>query len=382
MEKLQNIDKTSKPIRNSNIECLRIISMLMIIATHAVRTVNSFNNVNAVVYVGIKALCSWGVIGVDLFIIISAWFLCNQNFRISKVISIVFQTFTWVLANTVLFFLFDLRQSQSLLDSIGKLFADVGDSLAQPLWASCYWFVTAYIFILFISPLINKMIDSLPQKSVKNILLLFIFVPIYSQFGTSVVGDIAYFAYLYLLIAYIKQYGFAALKQAAKLKNIVLLTAIIFIAKILCYLETASPIAVFFQYLLYHTFAASGRHSVVMLIDALLIFFWVIDLKPRHVNFVNKIAENTLGVYLFHEKQSFGYPKVVDIIFSKFIRIGFINTSVLFPLQYIAITVLVFTLGVTLEYLRQIFIQKPFMKFLNRKYYDKFEKVDVWFASI
>jgi peptidoglycan/LPS O-acetylase OafA/YrhL len=70
--------------------------MLLIIAFHATR--NGFLSLTqpVIVYISAVVLGSWGILGVDLFLMISAWFLCEQSFRLKKVISIVFQTFSWV----------------------------------------------------------------------------------------------------------------------------------------------------------------------------------------------------------------------------------------------------------------------------------------------
>ena len=119
-----------------------------------------------------------------------------------------------------------------------------------------------------------------------------------------------------------------------------------------------------------------------MLADALLIFFSVIRLKPRHNKFVNAIAECTLGVYLFHENHVLSCPNVVDTVFEQLTERGYIGKTALFPLQYLAAVVLVFLVGTLLEFIRQQAIQKPFMNRLTARRGDKLASIDDWFSRL
>lgn len=73
-----NCSDRIKQTRNSNIEFLRILSMLLIIAFHATR--NGFLSLTqpVIVYISAVVLGSWGILGVDLFLMISAWFYVNK----------------------------------------------------------------------------------------------------------------------------------------------------------------------------------------------------------------------------------------------------------------------------------------------------------------
>lgn len=83
-----------KKERNSNIELLRIISMLLIILYHIIRRYadyeGNFQTLNTSTYLTETILGIWGLFGVYLFVAISAWFLCSSKFRIKHIISILF----------------------------------------------------------------------------------------------------------------------------------------------------------------------------------------------------------------------------------------------------------------------------------------------------
>ena len=66
--------------RNSNLEWLRIISMLLIVVGHfSWQTKWNFSHTNIFLQTGIQWLWFGGKLGVDLFILISAYFLATRK---------------------------------------------------------------------------------------------------------------------------------------------------------------------------------------------------------------------------------------------------------------------------------------------------------------
>ena len=93
---MNNQNKTKT--RNSNIELLRIISMLLIVAFHCAGQIGykQYDN-TSFVYITSVLLGSWGILGVDVFVIISAYYLVDQRLRVTRVINVLFQTFTYLI---------------------------------------------------------------------------------------------------------------------------------------------------------------------------------------------------------------------------------------------------------------------------------------------
>ena len=86
----------TKKERNSNLELLRIIAMLFIVASHfafhGFGSLGSFNEVNFIIansnnYL-IYFLGMLGKIGVDVFVIISAYFMINSKFTFKKLLTL------------------------------------------------------------------------------------------------------------------------------------------------------------------------------------------------------------------------------------------------------------------------------------------------------
>lgn len=378
--------KTETSPRNSNIEYLRIFSMLIIIAYHATRVIYNLSYPTGYSYLYVYGcgtiISSWGILGVDLFLIISAWFLVDQKFRIQKILSILFQTVSWMFLLSILSILYDFWNTKSIsaaLYSYLDWFVTAG--ITHPFWTKSYWFVTAYICMLLASPLLNRILNKASKAELQKGLLLFLFIPLLSPFGSGAVNDIVYFCYVYVLIGYLKRYAQTSLHKAAKPIYILLLSAVIVIARlVMCFDTTELPFDIFHN-VLSVTFSHTERHSLVLLVDSILIFFWVASLKPRFHKIANGIASCTFGVYLFHGNFFASLPNTQNVFFQKLIDYGFIRASVLFPVQYLIATLLLFFLGTGLEYLRLIFIHKPVMKAVEKKFSAKFQRIDNWFNT-
>lgn len=96
--------------RNSNFELLRIISMLLIIAHHFV--VNSgvmaefdFRNINSNMLF-LQLFGMWGKTAINIFILISGYFLCEMTFTWQRWLKVYLQ---WKFYRIVIFYNFTFR---------------------------------------------------------------------------------------------------------------------------------------------------------------------------------------------------------------------------------------------------------------------------------
>lgn len=358
--------------RNSTFELLRIISMILIVAFHARRSidVSQLSIINRGMF---YLISSWGILGVDLFVIISAWFLCEQKFRTTKLISLIFEVITYVFAFTILSVVWNTYKAGGGEAFVAVLRHHTSEFLS-PFWANEYWFITAYIFMLLIAPFINKLHEFFDQKSLKTLLVLFSFIPVYSTInGGGVIQDVMNFCYIYFLISYLKRTDFCLKSKVLKILPYILIGGIVvgkvvfgIISNSMSSVDDAfvSNVFLFFDRFLNSTILDINRHSLILLIIALLIFFSVKDIKPFYSKCINWISGCTLGVYLFHENSLFN---LCDIFKGYAIKVGFVQYNEFFPLAYLAIILGVYILGSMVEFLRNQILQKPFNSFLNDK---------------
>lgn len=80
--------------RQSNIELLRVISMLMVLLGHYY-VLSYFGDIDTVSFnlVGMQFLGAWSKVAVDIFVIITGYFLVNQTFRWKKVLKLLSCTY-------------------------------------------------------------------------------------------------------------------------------------------------------------------------------------------------------------------------------------------------------------------------------------------------
>lgn len=161
-----------KKTRNSNIELLRIILMLMVIGVHynLIGMGNAFYYTNAAgINVSlINLLESICIVCVDTFIIISGYFLINKNkININKVPKYIIM---------ILFF----NLFQYLLNIIINKVEFNITSLFYELFSG-KWFIIIYLVLYVLSPYINKLIKGLSIKEYRRLLIILILIFIIYQ---------------------------------------------------------------------------------------------------------------------------------------------------------------------------------------------------------
>ena len=228
--------------------------------------------------------------------------------------------------------------------------------------------------MLILAPFINKLYELFDEKSLKTLLILFSFIPVYSTFGGGgVIKDVINFCYIYSLVLYLKRTNFCLKKKWLKILPYILIGVIVvgkvvfgIISNNISSVDDAfvSNVFLFFDRFVNNTILDTNRHSLILLIISLLIFFSIKDVKPFYSKFINLVSGCTLGVYLFHENSLFN---LCDMFKGYAIQVGFIQYDVLFPLTHFTVILCIYILGSMFEFLRIQILQKPFNKILNEK---------------
>lgn len=142
--------------RNSSIELLRVMSILLIIishcCTHGVIATSSGGGVNLKIA---YFLSQGGDIGNIIFLLISGYFLVSSRFQIQKVKSLCIDTFfySWVLLGV----LFSFKQLQGIPM---RTFI----SAIIPVYFGFNWFVCCYIMLYLCTPIINYILNLIPHR--------------------------------------------------------------------------------------------------------------------------------------------------------------------------------------------------------------------------
>lgn len=225
----------TKKKRDANIELLRIVAMLMIITLH-------FNyRSNALLVLGEPAsnvqlfatiLEAIAITGVNVYVLISGYYLSSSKVRLSKVLLLILQVYFYTLLISGAMMIvgaYSVKPEDKLDRALRYLF---------PISSEHYWFVTAYVIMYVLAPVMNAAVNTLKRKQLKTVIIglltwfCFIKSIVPVKFGTDRMGyDFGWFICLYLIAAYIRKYN-VVLFRDAKRSALVYLVSVIVIAAI------------------------------------------------------------------------------------------------------------------------------------------------------
>lgn len=288
--------------RNSRIELLRIVSMVLIVAWHwstQFCTVegNAVLDTRISLYHGFAVLFgSWGQIGVDLFIIISVYFLQQRNaFKAKKVIDLVIETMfyglLWVLVSRYI-----LHIEMGIIQMGKSVFS---------LFFGSYWFATAYLLMYVFSPVLNTMLNKCTIGFLKKVcMLLLLFVSAYKTlYKSAPVCDFMLFICIYVLIYTIEHSDFRKTVIEKGWKWFSCCTLMLIGVQML--LLIAGQL-IDSDFIIKHNYYLNLRGSIFILFDAICLFYIYTSREPAFTSaIINLFASTCFGVFLSHQGNGF-----------------------------------------------------------------------------
>jgi surface polysaccharide O-acyltransferase-like enzyme len=176
---------TSLNNRESKFELIRIIAMFMIIGSHlflyGITPGDSYviwNQGSTLNQIFSCFLYPGGLVGDGLFFILTGYFLINNNHI--NLLKVILETFYYGMLAVVVYgiaswcgFKFD-----NITTNLG-LYGTLAEYLFIPVSSDLWWFVTSYVILIAIHPLINIIFKKINRKGILIIFLLFwlIFFP-------------------------------------------------------------------------------------------------------------------------------------------------------------------------------------------------------------
>ncbi len=286
--------KDQSVVRQSNIELLRVLAMVLIVMHHYVThgTTNfvyldpplSVQNVFALF------LGAFGRPAVGIFVLICGYFSIKSEFKLPRFVSLVAQVFSYsVVLLLVAKFILPGGSAIGRDDVLASIF---------PTSYGTYWFFTSYAVLLLLSPYINKLLLKLTQQQHKALILLVavIWCVIPTLIGASFGGsDLVYFVSFYIIAAYFSLYPL----KANPSRHFALFGFWVFV--IFASIATPSYLlnysGVFRKYIAY--FMEYNRLPGAMC--AIELFLAMSQSKPFYSKLINGIAATSFGIYLIHD---------------------------------------------------------------------------------
>ena len=351
-----------KKERESNIELLRIVLMLLIISHHYV--VNSgvmsliYQNCFSFKSIFLLIFGAWGKIGINCFLLITGYFMCTSKISLKKYIKLVLQVEFYKIIIFLILYLTG-NETYNVL-TVLKLFLPI--TSIKDNFVGCY--LAFYLFIPFINILINNI--NKKQHFILVLLILFIYSILASipKFNI-IINYVSLFFLIYLIGAYIRLYSIKILENKRVCILITIITILFLISSIIigAFIYQKNNINV-----IYYLFVDSNKISAI--IAAILIFYTFKNIKIKYKFIINTIASSIFGVLLIHANsdamRSFLWGKLLQVenVFSK---------SLIYVILHSIISViLIFTICVIIDQVRIKFLEYPLFKRITPKL-DKIE---------
>ena len=366
MNVTEEVPGTAK-VRNSNLEILRILCMVFIVAYHAVGSTQGYlqypqlSTGNLVMFHWIGL---WGQAAVICFVMITGYFMIEGKVKLSKILRLVAEVWFYSIIITALMVYFGVLEFDY----------EVALRTFFPIITREYWFVTDYIVLLLLVPVINKVLRTISKRELEYVLAVLLMAAFFFSglYEYEFITTIPMFVMFYSLAAYIRMYP-NRVTENRNLSIVVLFLCMAFGLMLVyamndIYQGTAEPLwlfaerpellvffalsvlsavlvplliprwktealvvtvvvlmfAVLLVYMPYRGLGIRGfseeRYSMMTGLFAVSLFLVFKNMKPRHSKAVNWLAGGTLSVYLIHNQWYFSkyyWEKLVepDILF-------------------------------------------------------------------
>lgn len=361
--------QSDKKVRNSNLECMRIVCMLLIVAYHycmhgngngILRTESSWNHVWAILF------GSWPEIGVYGFVMISSYFLSEQKgIKSKKAVVMVIQAFLFSMMISAI--VFGLRLEPFSLAVFLK------EALTP--YYSQYWFVTTYLIFYLISPILGGGVKYLSNRELRaSCVILTALIPVYNMFVPNYHGSLVDFVYIYVVTVYLKNNKDNFFQRNA-VKGFLITSAVIILLLITAMLVGTHLNS---ELIINNMSRLYGTLNPLTAADTFFFFYIFLNRKVFYSKFVNKIAGATLGVYILHENMLFREGSN-PLLWDRILHIHVWYTSPFFILHFIVSVIGVFIVCTVIERIRQKVIDEWVigrLHFLDRLCY----KFDHWYT--
>ena len=346
-------------LRQSNFELLRIAAMFMIMFHHfAVHGGFSFDRtVLSVPRFYNYFLAMLGKIGVNLFVMISGYFLITdtaEGIRWKKVIKLWGQVFFY---SVVLYLVRSCVLNGSLLPNRETLPEFL--KYLRPITNAIQWFPAPYLLMYLLHPWLNMFLRSIRKNSYQQLLFLLLvcwcIIPTALNSGFQS-NNLLWFITLYMLAGYMRLYGLkeALVRRAGTYAAISLL---------LGYLLTISImlLGTRWEYFSGKITRFHGMNMLPQVLSSVFLLQAFANWRIGSRKWINRISSATFGVYLIHDN-----GLIRPLLWKNLFHVADYQDSLAIIPYSIAVVLTIFACCALVDLLRQLTVERIFMGAVNR----------------
>ena len=340
--------------RETGLELLRILMMICIVFNHYAGYGGfSFGRNLSVNSAFILVAHMGGKMAVNVFILISGYFLCTAQTDPQKQMRKISKLFLQVLFYSIIILF--MGRTFGFLSS-----KDIIPYLFAPFYSK-WGFVTYYLLMYLLSPWVNaalKESNTISLLTLWTILtVIWCLIPSVSAAKSGIEYGLVWFLYMYMTATLLKRTR-KAWEPKWKLLLLAAFCNIFLIAALeILFLKLGESLEVFYKSR--EIFRAYNNALTVSC--SVLLFAGFKGLRMKSNTIINRVASASFGVFLLHDGAAVG-----SFIWQRLFRSAEIQYSNwLIPNAFIACGT-VYIIGVAIDLFRQDFIEKPLMPILYR----------------
>lgn len=293
------MEKLLKKQRNSNIELLRILMMLVIVAHHYIVNsgviqcivstpphflqINRFNVYFALVF-------GWGgKTAINVFILITGYFMCRQQFKWRKVVFLALEIvlYRWLIYGIFLASGYESFNLKEFIKTVLVLPYDFG-------WGFSSSFVGLYVLV----PFINKLLSTLEKKELEK--LICVLLVLFTGFSTFLFNTsfeyIGWYVTVYLIGSYLRLYEMDWMNSRCITGLLCACSLAFSWLSVICIRFLAEKMN---RNLSYYYFVADSN-KVLAIVTAISLFLLFKNINIGSNRLINKFSASTFGVLMIH----------------------------------------------------------------------------------
>lgn len=300
--------------RMVNIEVLRLLAMMMVVSLHYLAKGELLEKLAGPL--SAKGHLAWilesfSIAAVDVYVLISGYFLVETGFRCRRVISLVLQVMFYTCLLPVVLIVTGILPAGEIT------FYNILQCIF-PTNMLHYWFVSAYVLMFLFTPVLNAAVHGMKKRQLQAAIVILLIMESLSKTVIPVrleLDNLGYDAYwfmvVYLIAAYIRLYGIPFLERGEGKGG----------RAVLCYAGACLGMYLLTMlirgaYLLTGQFenfieSAYGYNHLLTIGAAVALFYvfknWRTDAQGRLAGLICGIAPCSFGVYLLHEQVNVRY---------------------------------------------------------------------------
>lgn len=346
--------------RDTNIEILRIITMMSIIAHHFVVNSGLLETICADQFsikpLVVLCLGAWGKVGINCFVLITGYYMCKTTITLRKIASLFCEWMFYRIIITVTFWLtnyepFTLKGLLSCIIPITRI--DQG-------------FTACFLLYLLLIPFLNILTSVINEKQHIHLLLVLGFLYIFlGTFHRVTMNYVSWYIVLHFIASYIRLYPKKAFENVSLWGKMCVIMVFLSLCSVVISTYFGYRLERFLSY-----YWLTDSNSLLAVVNGICFFLFFKNLKIRKSIFINTIAASTYGVLCIHANSDIMrrwlWKDTLDVV-------GHYNSR-LFVLFMICSVLAVFFICIFIDFLRRRLLERYFLILFDKHSTKSIEK--------